>query len=374
MAYAEQEHPPGQSVPASKGGDSRASRAGGSGGGGGGGALAGSLSGRLPCLKCGYDLQGLSILGDCPECGTAVRGTILALVDPLARELSPIRYRWLVAGGLVLWAGCGLLALLVVWAQATALLVRIWLDVPTTGPGLELPIPGLAWVVEQAPWLLAGLIWTAGLGLVMVARPNAQTPRWATGATLLAATVCAPLGLVAAWHASAPMSGRPGAAFSLAQLWASQGWAAWHRLMIAAGVIAVLLLFRPIARQLVQRSMALRSGRVDRQTLVAMVAAVGLFALGEGVGLLAAALGRQAPAAAELGSRGLYAFALAFMLLGGLLLTIGLAGALSECLQIARAIVWPGPSLGQVVHLSEPESAATVTPSGTGAGSSGGRA
>jgi hypothetical protein len=222
-------------------------------------------------------------------------------------------------------------------------------------------------VAAHAGALLAGLIWAAGVGLLAVSRPNRQTPVPATVATLAAAALCAPLGLLAAEHASAPAPASPGG-FALASLWSSQGWAAWQRLIIAVLVMAVLLLFRPIARQLVRRSLALRTGRGDRQTLVAMVAAVGLFALGECVGLLGTDLGRRAAAAAELTGRGMFSFALAFMVLGALLLTIGLAGALVECVHIARTIVWPGPALGEVVNLgsagaaAEPPTARSETP------------
>src|SRR5690606_19927036 len=53
-------------------------------------AISLSLSGAMPCISCGYNLQGLSVVGVCPECGAAVRATILATIDPQAEELTPL--------------------------------------------------------------------------------------------------------------------------------------------------------------------------------------------------------------------------------------------------------------------------------------------
>ena len=64
--------------------------------------LASELTGDLPCVRCGYNLRGLSIREHCPECDAPVRATILALVDPRASELKPLRRPRLTGWGLVL--------------------------------------------------------------------------------------------------------------------------------------------------------------------------------------------------------------------------------------------------------------------------------
>ena len=66
------------------------------------------LEADVHCARCGYNLRGISIRSVCPECGAAVRATILAVVDPHASELQPIRHPWPVAAGLVLWAASAL--------------------------------------------------------------------------------------------------------------------------------------------------------------------------------------------------------------------------------------------------------------------------
>ncbi len=78
--------------------------AGGSGGQQGGGTrLSADLGGDLPCIQCNYNLRGLSISGECPECATAVRATLLAVVDPMASEFRPIAHPTLMALAMVVW-------------------------------------------------------------------------------------------------------------------------------------------------------------------------------------------------------------------------------------------------------------------------------
>ena len=83
--------------------------------GGGAGGLALELTGGMPCVRCRYDLRGLTVRGMCPECGTAIRATILARVDPLAKELQAVHTPRLTAGLLVLWASGALGAAVCSW-------------------------------------------------------------------------------------------------------------------------------------------------------------------------------------------------------------------------------------------------------------------
>jgi len=73
------------------------------------------LGGELPCSVCHYELRGLSIRGVCPECGTAVRATILFRVDPMADEFRPLTSPWFTAQSLVLWSIGGLVAAVGFW-------------------------------------------------------------------------------------------------------------------------------------------------------------------------------------------------------------------------------------------------------------------
>jgi hypothetical protein len=74
-----------------------------------------SLRGSLPCCVCGYELKGLSIRSVCPECATAVRGTILYRVDPQADEFKPIRWPRVTAWGMRFWGTGAAIAALSLW-------------------------------------------------------------------------------------------------------------------------------------------------------------------------------------------------------------------------------------------------------------------
>jgi len=67
------------------------------------------LKRTLACRDCGYDLRGLPLGGVCPECGTPVWQTILALIDPETSRLPRLRNPRAVGNGLLLCAVCLLL-------------------------------------------------------------------------------------------------------------------------------------------------------------------------------------------------------------------------------------------------------------------------
>src|SRR5262249_4476485 len=101
----------------------------------------------------------------------------------------------------------------------------------------------------------------------------------------------------------------------------------------AAGflIAAIILLERPNARLLVARSLVMRTGRVDRQTLAAMAIAAWILALGAFLGSLRPGVAADA----------LRTFAALLIALGSLLLTIGVLGSMLDCARIAGAILIP---------------------------------
>jgi hypothetical protein len=117
------------------------------------------------------------------------------------------------------------------------------------------------------------------------------------------------------------------------------------RLAITAtlNIALILLLLRPIMRLLVARSLLLRSGRVDRQTMLAMAGAAGVMALGE----FLTRLSIDVPGALR-GSGGVTGTVL--IAFGAALLTLGLCGAVVDSARIARAIMSPRRTLRQVVR------------------------
>src|SRR5581483_4291904 len=83
------------------------------------------LGGDLHCVVCSYNLRGLSIRAICPECGTAVRATILSVVDPHASILRPITFPRLTAAGVILWAAGAVAVAMMAWLPQAADLLRI---------------------------------------------------------------------------------------------------------------------------------------------------------------------------------------------------------------------------------------------------------
>jgi len=118
------------------------------------------------------------------------------------------------------------------------------------------------------------------------------------------------------------------------------GW----RLVGGASLAGMLLLIRPSARELVNRSLVLRTKRVDRQTIYATVGAVLVTILGD--------LLRLAAAAGAGPMEWLNWTGTMVVLVGSVLLTLGLAGALVDSWRISRAILSPSLSPEQALRRS----------------------
>ncbi|MBA4029283.1 MAG: hypothetical protein C0475_09170 [Planctomyces sp.] len=300
-----------------------------------GGGLERTLRGDLPCVTCRYELRGLSVLGVCPECGTAVRATILAAVDPHADELQPIRARWRVAAGLLVWNGSAAAAAL--WLAAVLAMEVAWAVGRLSGPAPGLPRWG--W------WVVAGLIALSGAGAWMFARPTQHTSRRTAWAARLGGLTHGVIVAGVLWEAGlradAPAARWTGPA-GTDQLWEPAPERTAARALALLGCAAAVLLVRPVARQLVARSLALRTGRVDRQTLAAVSACALLMLAGDLCGL------------AGRGQEGLAGLAMTIlgvggMALGALLLSLGVLGAMADSVRIARAVRAPAPSLREVL-------------------------
>ncbi|MBX3386465.1 MAG: hypothetical protein KF768_07830 [Phycisphaeraceae bacterium] len=297
-----------------------------------------ALGGDLKCIVCGYNLKGISIRGRCPECGVRIRATILAIVDPLANELRPIRHRRLVAIGLASWSVFALLATLISWVPhvSDALAWTGW--VPTT----QWPISG--------PILV--LVLLVGLSALAFSRPHAGVPVRTTAMCVLGSLLCVPL----AWCL--------GEIHTIAQ--APRAWSYVHgwrpiprESALGVGsallVAAIILLHRPAIRLLVARCLVMRTGRVDRQTLYAMAAAAAVIALGHFLGGWAANMTARpltAPGTAhpDLIPQVVRTLGMTLIVFGSLLLTLGFIGGIADSFRIASAVLIPSPTLSAVIR------------------------
>ena len=284
-----------------------------------------ALLGSLPCINCQYELQGLSIRGNCPECGLAIRATILYRVDPHADAFTPLPTPILTALGVALWPIGALVAVVFAWApRLTDVLAEL------TTARVNLHTPWTAWIGASALALSA----IAAVGLI---KPTRTTPPIAMISAGLGILLYAPL--VWCWTRILLVldPANPPPYFQ----------ATPHperlALKLCLGVCALGILFalRSNARRLVARSLVLRTGRVGRQTIFATAAAVGIGMTGDLVRLGATLLPEaNRPLVAGLGT--------ILVLVGSLMVTLALAGAAIDGWRIRRAILTPSPSLRQL--------------------------
>lgn len=281
--------------------------------------LAKELTGDLRCARCQYNLRGLSIRARCPECGMSIRGTILAKVDPHATELQPIYFPRLTAFGLLVWPLAGIVAALCLWCvRASELGGR----------------PAPAWVADGA--VLFTLL--SGLGAIALIKPHAQIA--ADGIARAAVGVLLYLPLALAFHIVInrmdTIAPTPFAA--IGQLSTERSAV---RLVCDLLMMIIIACLRPNARLFVHRSMLLRSGRVDRQTMLAMVGALAVIAVGD----LAHLFGAQAVGGIEQIAQVLGTVLIA---VGSMFLTIGMFGVLVDIFRILPAVLSAPVSLESV--------------------------
>jgi hypothetical protein len=289
--------------------------------------LGSALSGSLPCIGCGYELRGLSIRSVCPECGIAVRATILYNVDPHADEFQPLNTPRLSAVCLALWPAAALLACLASWAVRLGDVVEV-----LSGKPNNLDV----WLGD-IEWFAAAL---SGIALVGFIRPARGLAWWKSVAAFAAMLAYLPM----LWCIARiqQIDFLRGVAYFSNTLHNDR--IALHMLMtLCTGFVIAAV--RPVARDLVRRSLALRTGRVDRQTLLVMVGVSGLVLLGDALRWFAG--NNDAPQVLAVGTL--------VVAVGSLFLTLGLASAVVDGWRIGAAIRSPAPGLRQVVSTAAGE-------------------
>lgn len=296
--------------------------------------LARELTGRLPCARCGYDLRGLSVLEVCPECGTPIRATILAAVDPYAEVLQPLSTPRLTAGGLIVWSAAALIAAALTWALRVGDAYVELAATPLVSAGR----------VSQAS--VAAMV-VCALAALALAKPHRGVPVWQVLGTVAGGAAIAGAAVVH-WKLHRVydlshlrpffLSGPPGARRTWMRLWESA------LLLVAIGALW------PNLRLLAARSLTLRLGKAERQGMRAMVAALAAGAVGDVLHLACPLL----PTGAEQVAATIGNFLIA---VGSMLFTLGLAGVAVDCLRIAPVLVRPPLSIRQ---LTSREAAAGV--------------
>jgi hypothetical protein len=191
----------------------------------------------------------------------------------------------------------------------------------------------------------AACIVLSGIGALVLIRPHAGIPPWQTA--LAAAGAAATFALAYFYwrlHGGYDLHHTPP---FLAGDSGGRAARSWMRLEITGVLAFIILALRPNARLLASRSLLLRMGRVDRQTMLAMTAVLGLEAIGDVLHLVAdSAHGGQL--------RMLDQVADPLIAVASMLLTLGLAGVLVDCRRIAPVLLRPSLSIRQIVSDPEP--------------------
>ncbi len=306
-------------------------------GGGRSQAIELTLGGALPCVACGYDLRGISILDVCPECGTNVRATLLAAVDPMAEELIPLRSPTLLASGIVLWSFGALLALIAAWWQIAP-------EIPEFLGGHARPISVAAGGALQI--LMAfGLIMSM-IGAVTLVDPHSGTRPAIKLSAIIGVVLYLPAIAATLLTPDLTHGPRPGAGFGGIAMWTPAPDRTLWRAFVWLCILGMLVCLRPAARAMAARSVLLRTGRVDRQTMLAMATAAGVLIVGDLLAMLAVvSTSSYEQAAASF----LYIGGAVLWAMGGVLITVGAAGSIVDCVRIARSVLNPAPSMRQAM-------------------------
>jgi len=277
-------------------------------------------------MRCGYNLRGLSIREMCPECQSPVRATLLMLVDPRAGELRPLRWPRLTAWSLVIWSGAALLAAASAWVVRLSELTHSWLNV--------------AWSPPWVPRIVIGMALISGLASIILISPIRDTG--VTRRLRAAGGVLSYVPLVALlWYLYAEVDG--GRALPVFGPAGQETARVLVRLAIGAAMAMVILGLRPNARGLAMRSVVVRTGRVNRQSLLALLSAVGVAALGDILHLVTP--GVRGPF-----GQALHSSEMALVAVGSVLVTIGLVGVTIDCVRLRPLLSAPGVGITDILE------------------------
>lgn len=293
--------------------------------------IARELTGDLPCARCGYNQRGLSILGACPECGLPVKATILALVDPRADELKEIHHPRAVQLGLLTWTFCAFAASVCVWVLRGS---QIASDMLGTRP-----FSGIA------PWLAIGFMIASAIGALALIRPHRDFSRRDVVPAVFGLACYMPL-VWASWLIIFRVDPGHPSVYGNPTIVPLERTAL--RLIVGFSIIGIALLLRPSAVRLAQRSVLMRTGRVDRQPMTALAAASGVAMTGDLIHFIMPYVGSGL---ADL----VYLLAAALIAVGSFLLTVGLFSLTMDAWRVRQVIAAPGIGLTDIFGDGKPE-------------------
>lgn len=298
--------------------------------------IARQLTGELICIGCGYDLRGLSIRDVCPECEAPIKATLLGIVDPKAEELEELISPWWSANGLVMMSSGALIACIAVWLLRIEEIIRAKLSL-TLGFGDWLSLLGMIGLIVSA------------LGAVTLIRPHRQSSRMASIRAAIGVSAYIPVAMMY-WviyqglDRSAPMPLIQPGDQSLER--------SLLRLGMFVGVVVIVVGIRPMALMLAMRSVIVRTGRVDRQSMYALLASFGVAAIGDACHVTAILNTRGVGSLGILGDL-LMQLHVVLVALGSVLITLGMINILIDTVRIRPVLIHKGVGLSDVFETNQ---------------------
>lgn len=290
------------------------------------GGIARQLTGDLWCIRCGYNLRGLSIRELCPECAVPVRATILGVIDPKAHELAPLIRPRLVGLGLLAWAfGLWVAAMCVGFMRGAEILREM---------------AQVRWWTGWAPVLgTIGLV-VSGVGAMALIRPHRRVGR--LEAVRAALGVAAYFPLVFIYFSIYARLDRHSPTPFL-----QPGPLEVERAALRLGMFVFVLLLawglREQVRSLALRSVVVRTGRVDRQSMMAVLASFGVAAVGDALHVLSGVLGGgTADLVATVGT--------VLLAVGSVLILVGVSNMALDAVRLWPVVVRSGVGLRDVLE------------------------
>jgi hypothetical protein len=296
--------------------------------------IARQLTGELICIGCGYNLRGLSIREMCPECGMSIRATLLGIVDPHAEELESLSSPRLSGNGIVLWSMGALVACASVWILRIDEIVRAKLAV-NAGLGSWVSLIGAIALI------------LSGIGALTLIRPHRRVGRLMAIRAAIGVSAYIPVTMMY-WVVYRGFD--QSATMPLIQPGDQDLERSILRLGMFVGVVVIVLGIRPNALMLAMRSVIVRTGRVDRQSMYALLSSFGVAAAGDALNVIGIYSGGVV---GDLLSQ----LHVVLVALGSVLITLGIVNIVIDTIRLRPVLLHRGVGLGDVFETNREKAA-----------------
>jgi hypothetical protein len=261
----------------------------------------------------------------------SIRATLLGIVDPQAEELEELSSPWLSGNGIVLWSSGALIACIAVWVLRIDEIVRAKLDV-NLGLGGWVSMVGVIALI------------CSGIGALTLIRPYHRVGRWTSLRAAVGVSAYIPV-VMMYWVIYRGVDAS--ASMPLINPGTQQLDRSLLRLGMFAGVVVIVVGIRPNALKLALRSVIVRTGRVDRQSMYAVLASFCVAAVGDAFHVAGTLYGGKSGIGGVLGDL-LTQLHVVLVAVGSVLITLGMANIVIDTVRLRPVLKHRGVGLSDV--------------------------